>query len=286
MRRAIALSAFGLGRTSPNPPVGCVILDRAGNIVGEGYHERKGEAHAEVHALAAAGDRARGGTAVVTLEPCNHHGLTPPCHLALLDAGIMRTVIAVIDPTSREEGGAARLGAAGVDVEVGLLADTARLVLRPWLYGLRFRRPHVTWLHEIHQSGWPEAPDDALLAHHRTSVDAVLDDHGHVTEGIPDGHGHVAFSLPKTTSDDEPGNLLAALYTGGVRSLLLAGSAATAEPFLRENLVDHLTTYVTSTDPSVSPTTPASLSPGLRIDGITRYGAYVRIDADFTDATE
>ncbi|MGH3813162.1 MAG: bifunctional diaminohydroxyphosphoribosylaminopyrimidine deaminase/5-amino-6-(5-phosphoribosylamino)uracil reductase RibD, partial [Pseudonocardiaceae bacterium] len=82
MRRAIVLSAFGLGTTSPNPPVGCVILDRDGHIVGEGYHEHKGEPHAETQALAVAGERAGGGTAVVTLEPCNHHGRTPPCRAA------------------------------------------------------------------------------------------------------------------------------------------------------------------------------------------------------------
>jgi diaminohydroxyphosphoribosylaminopyrimidine deaminase/5-amino-6-(5-phosphoribosylamino)uracil reductase len=78
MRHAIATSALGLGSTSPNPPVGCVILDRNGRPAGEGYHRRKGEPHAEANALAAAGARATGGTAVVTLEPCNHHGRTPP----------------------------------------------------------------------------------------------------------------------------------------------------------------------------------------------------------------
>jgi diaminohydroxyphosphoribosylaminopyrimidine deaminase/5-amino-6-(5-phosphoribosylamino)uracil reductase len=78
MRQAIALSALGLGTTSPNPPVGCVILDAQGLVAGQGFHRRKGEAHAEVNALAAAGNRARGGRAVVTLEPCNHHGATPP----------------------------------------------------------------------------------------------------------------------------------------------------------------------------------------------------------------
>ena len=99
MRLAVGLSAQGLGTTSPNPPVGCVILDSAGQIVGAGYHRRKGESHAEVNALAAAGPRARDGTAVVTLEPCNHYGRTPPCSQALLDARISRVVVALLDPT-------------------------------------------------------------------------------------------------------------------------------------------------------------------------------------------
>src|SRR5580700_35979 len=129
MRRAIALSAAGLGTTSPNPPVGCVLLGPGGRIVGEGYHERKGEAHAEAQALAAAGPLAAGATAVVTLEPCNHQGRTPPCRQGLIDAGIKRGVIAVIDPTSRGEGGAVELRRAGVDVETGVLADEARTVL-------------------------------------------------------------------------------------------------------------------------------------------------------------
>ena len=98
MRRAIVISASGLGATSPNPPVGCVILDADGRAVGEGYHLYKGSSHAEVNALAAAGGRAAGGTAVVTLEPCNHIGLTPACHQALLDAHVTRVLISVLDP--------------------------------------------------------------------------------------------------------------------------------------------------------------------------------------------
>src|SRR4051812_35242695 len=109
MRQATVLSALGLGTTSPNPPVGCVILDSQGQIVGIGFHRRKGEAHAEVNALNAAGTAARGGTAVVTLEPCNHDGVTPACRQALLDAGVARVVIGVMDPTSRGDGGAAVL---------------------------------------------------------------------------------------------------------------------------------------------------------------------------------
>jgi diaminohydroxyphosphoribosylaminopyrimidine deaminase/5-amino-6-(5-phosphoribosylamino)uracil reductase len=129
MRLAVALSAHGLGTTSPNPPVGCVILTGDGEIAGTGYHQRKGESHAEVQALTAAGSRAAGGTAVVTLEPCNHVGRTPACRQALIDARVARVVISTLDPTSRGEGGAAMLKAAGVDVEIGVLADETRLVL-------------------------------------------------------------------------------------------------------------------------------------------------------------
>lgn len=149
MRRAILLSAFGLGTTSPTPPVGCVIFDRAGRPVSEGHHERKGEAHAETLALSGAGPAAAGGTAVATLEPCNHFGRTPPCHQALIDAGIRRVVIGVLDPTSRGEGGAVRLRAAAVRVEVGVGEQEARLVLCPWLAALHTGRPTVAWADQV-----------------------------------------------------------------------------------------------------------------------------------------
>jgi diaminohydroxyphosphoribosylaminopyrimidine deaminase/5-amino-6-(5-phosphoribosylamino)uracil reductase len=150
MRRAIV---FGLGTTSPNPPVGCVILDADGRLVGEGYHERKGEPHAETQALTAAGEHATGGTAVVTLEPCNHHGRTPACRQALIEAGIARIIISIIDPTSRGEGGAAALRNAGIEVEVGVLDDETRLVLGPWLVSLERKRPFVTLAYTVHADG-------------------------------------------------------------------------------------------------------------------------------------
>ena len=102
MRRAIAISAQGLGTTSPNPPVGCVILDRDGVPVGEGYHLRKGRPPRRGERAHRSGERAEGGTAVVTLEPCNHHGRTPPCRQALIDAKVSRVLMAVMDPTHAE----------------------------------------------------------------------------------------------------------------------------------------------------------------------------------------
>ncbi|MGM1058456.1 bifunctional diaminohydroxyphosphoribosylaminopyrimidine deaminase/5-amino-6-(5-phosphoribosylamino)uracil reductase RibD [Saccharothrix sp. Mg75] len=278
MRRAIVLSAFGLGTTSPNPPVGCVILDRHGHAVGEGHHVRKGEAHAEVHALRAAGERARGGTAVVTLEPCNHHGRTPPCRQALLDAGIARTVIALIDPTSREEGGAARLGAAGVDVEIGLLADSARVVLRPWLHSLTTGRPHVTWLYEVDSQGRVRTAGEALRTLHRTTFDVVLDDAGGLSEGVPNGHGGSAFALPVTTAD-EPARLLAALHEGGARSLLLATAPRTAHRFLEAGLVDATTFYApSSTRPVTKATEAARVHNGFKLERVERHGDHLRFD--------
>ena len=118
MRRAVALSRAVLGTTSPNPPVGAVVLDAAGEVVGEGATQPPGGPHAEVVALAAAGERARGGTAVVTLEPCAHTGRTGPCTEALLAAGIARVVVGRADPTALAGGGADRLREQGVDVDV------------------------------------------------------------------------------------------------------------------------------------------------------------------------
>ncbi|MEV5302935.1 bifunctional diaminohydroxyphosphoribosylaminopyrimidine deaminase/5-amino-6-(5-phosphoribosylamino)uracil reductase RibD [Amycolatopsis methanolica] len=244
MRRAISLAALGLGTTSPNPPVGCVILDRRGVVVGEGFHERKGEAHAEAHALAMAGDRARGGTAVVTLEPCNHFGRTPPCRKLLIEAGIARCVIAVIDPTSREEGGAARLRAAGIDVEVGVLADEAELVLGPWLRALRTGRPFVTWASLAEVDGGRSSLPDPLLAEVRASVDAVLAEDGQVFEGVRGGHGPGMVELDGLASGGSPADLLASLHQGGVRSAVLNYNETNATSFLAAGLVDQVLVYL------------------------------------------
>lgn len=146
MRLAIAAAQRVKGSTYPNPPVGAVILDPSGDVVGTGGTQRTGGPHAEVLALQEAGERAAGGTAVVTLEPCNHHGRTPPCVDALLAAGVAAVVYAVADPNPVAAGGADRLRAAGVAVTAGLSADeVAGGPLREWLHKQRTGRPHVTW---------------------------------------------------------------------------------------------------------------------------------------------
>ena len=145
MRRALQLAARGLFTTTPNPRVGCVIA-REGRVIGEGWHERAGEAHAEVRALSdvvARGEDARGATAYVTLEPCNHYGRTPPCADALREAGIARVVAAMRDPSTTAGHGADALAASGVAVDTGLLEAEARELNVGWIKRLRDGRPWV-----------------------------------------------------------------------------------------------------------------------------------------------
>jgi diaminohydroxyphosphoribosylaminopyrimidine deaminase/5-amino-6-(5-phosphoribosylamino)uracil reductase len=144
MARAIELARRGLWTADPNPRVGCVLADGA-RVVGEGWHERAGGPHAEIVALAAAGAAARGATAYVTLEPCSHHGRTPPCADALVAAGIARVVYAMRDPNPRVDGGgAARLAAAGIPVEGGLLEPEARDLNPGFISRMTRGRPWVT----------------------------------------------------------------------------------------------------------------------------------------------
>jgi diaminohydroxyphosphoribosylaminopyrimidine deaminase/5-amino-6-(5-phosphoribosylamino)uracil reductase len=143
MRRALELAQRGLYSTQPNPRVGAVLA-RDEEIVGEGWHERAGEPHAEPIAIRAAGDRARGATAYVTLEPCSHHGRTPPCVDVLLAAGVRRVVYAVGDPNPRVNGaGAARLKEAGLKVQSGLLEADACALNAGFLMRMRHRRPFI-----------------------------------------------------------------------------------------------------------------------------------------------
>ncbi len=185
MGRAITLAARGLGSTSPNPVVGCVITDASGRIVGEGYHQRAGGPHAEVHALRDAGERARGGTAYVTLEPCNHTGRTGPCSQALVDAGIGRVVYAVADPNPQATGGGDTLRAAGIPAEAGLLAEEAAAGNTAWLTAMRRGRPFVRWKYAATLDGriaaadrtsrWITSPEARADVHRlRAEADAVV----------------------------------------------------------------------------------------------------------------
>jgi diaminohydroxyphosphoribosylaminopyrimidine deaminase/5-amino-6-(5-phosphoribosylamino)uracil reductase len=144
MRTALSLAGRGLGRVWPNPAVGCVLV-RSGQVVGRGWTQPKGRPHAEAEALARAGEAAQGASAYITLEPCAHHGQTPPCADALIEAGIKRAVVAIEDPDGRNSGaGIARLRAAGVEVETGLCADQAADINAGFFMRVAQGRPLVT----------------------------------------------------------------------------------------------------------------------------------------------
>lgn len=183
MARALVLARLGWGQVSPNPMVGCVIV-RDGKIIGEGAHRRFGEAHAEIEALVAAGERARGATMFVTLEPCTHIGKTPPCADAIISARVARVVIAVRDPNPQAGGGVERLRAAGTQVDVGLLAEEASELNAPFFHAFRSDRPWITLKLAISLDGaiadasrkpaWLTGPEARRRVHHlRAGADAI-----------------------------------------------------------------------------------------------------------------
>jgi diaminohydroxyphosphoribosylaminopyrimidine deaminase/5-amino-6-(5-phosphoribosylamino)uracil reductase len=206
MRRAVELSRAALGTTSPNPPVGAVVLDADGTVVGEGWTRPPGGPHAEVVALQQAGERGRGGTAVVTLEPCRHTGRTGPCTQALLDAGVSRVVFACSDATPDAAGGAAALRDAGVEVEQVLADEVAHGPLEAWLTSRRTGRPFVTWKYAATLDGRSAAADGtsrwitgeqsrADVHRLRSEVDAVVA-----------GVGTVLADDPLLTTRPDPGH--------------------------------------------------------------------------------
>ncbi len=186
MARALELAVRGQGSVEPNPPVGAVVVDPAGNLLGEGWHEKFGGPHAEVNALSAAGEQARGSTIYITLEPCCHHGKTPPCTKAILAAGIKRVVIATGDPAPHAQGGGIReLEQAGVEVVQGILQEQGEKLIAPFVMLFTKGRPyvHAKWAmtldgkiaaHTGH-SQWISNPASRKVVHElRGRMDAIL----------------------------------------------------------------------------------------------------------------
>lgn len=185
MRRALVLAATPGVPLGPNPRVGAVVLDASGELLAESYHRGAGAPHAEADALRKAGRSAAGGTAIVTLEPCNHVGRTGPCAAALIAAGIRRVVFGQLDTSTVAAGGADTLRRAGFDVEGGLLAEEAAELNHAWTFALRHGRPMVTWKLAATLDGrsaavdgtsqWITGPEARADVHRwRTECDAVL----------------------------------------------------------------------------------------------------------------
>ncbi|TAM69099.1 bifunctional diaminohydroxyphosphoribosylaminopyrimidine deaminase/5-amino-6-(5-phosphoribosylamino)uracil reductase RibD [Mycobacterium sp.] len=285
MRLAIEQSNLVKGTTYPNPPVGAVILDAGGEVVGVGATEPAGGDHAEILALRRAGELAVGGTVVVTLEPCNHFGKTPPCVDALLNAKVGTVVYAVADPNPEAAGGAARLREAGVAVRSGVLADEVTGgPLREWLHKQRTGLPHLTWKYASSVDGrsaaadgssqWISSEASRLDLHRRRAVcDAivvgtgtVLADDPALTARLPDrslakrqplrvvvGMREIP-SEAKVLNDDsrtmlirthDPMEVLKAVSDR--TDVLLEGGPTLAGAFLRAGAVNRILAYVAPT---------------------------------------
>ena len=265
LERAIEVAERGRGTTHPNPVVGAVVV-RDGEVVGEGWHERKGGPHAEVVALDAAGEAARRATLYVTLEPCDHHGSQPPCVDAVLRAGIAKVVVGAEDPT---RDGIARLRAAGVEVE---LVDSweARAQNEAWLTWARLGRPFVTYKAAVTLDGrltipgarWISDEESRRLVHElRAASDAVAVGMGTVRADDPRldardveasrqprrlafGNGPLPAGSELELLDGPLEGELERLAGESVQSLLLEGGATLAGAFFRAGLVDKLLLFV------------------------------------------
>ena len=308
MRRALTIAANG--PRGVNPQVGALLLSPDGEVLAEGWHRGAGTPHAEVDALSKLSPGgARGATAVVTLEPCNHTGRTGPCSEALISAGVARVVYAVSDPGDHSSGGAARLRDAGVDVEAGLLADDATALLDSWLTVQRLGRPHVTvkWAQSLDgraaaadgTSQWitgPVAREDVHVR--RAAADAivvgtgtVLADDPSLTARRPDGtlYDHqpvpVVVGARPVPADaavrrhphafgQYPGDLpamLEHLRVQGVQRVFVEGGPAVASSFLRAGLADEVLVYV-------APVLLGGDRLALRDLGVTTIGQARRLD--------
>ncbi|MGV8884494.1 MAG: bifunctional diaminohydroxyphosphoribosylaminopyrimidine deaminase/5-amino-6-(5-phosphoribosylamino)uracil reductase RibD [Microbacteriaceae bacterium] len=206
MRHALSLAAHG-PVSGGNPQVGCVLIDAHGTVVAEGWHRGTGTPHAEVDALSKISD-ARGLTAVVTLEPCNHTGHTGPCSVALLDAGIARVVFAVSDPGAHSSGGAAWLAEAGVDVEGGVLADEVEEFIHPWLAATRRNRPWVSVKWASSLDGRAAAQDGSSQWITGTAARQRVHEQRAMSDAIVVGTGTALADDPTLTARGDGGELL------------------------------------------------------------------------------
>ncbi|MDQ3732414.1 MAG: bifunctional diaminohydroxyphosphoribosylaminopyrimidine deaminase/5-amino-6-(5-phosphoribosylamino)uracil reductase RibD [Actinomycetota bacterium] len=284
LRESLVLGDGAAGRTSPNPPVGAVVLDRSGRMVGAGATQPAGGQHAEIVALTQAGVAAAGGTLICTLEPCAHHGRTGPCTDAIQAAGVSRVVFGAADPNAVAAGGAEVLGNRGIEVVGGQLVEQVRRsALGRWLLAIELGRPHVTWKYAATLDGRVAAADGssrwitselarADVHRLRASLDAVIVGSGTVLADDPhltvrDENGGLADRQPIRILFDRRGRIpanarvfdesattavcidaipeaLSAMYEGGVRAVLLEGGPTLAAAFLAAGCVDRVVGYL------------------------------------------
>jgi diaminohydroxyphosphoribosylaminopyrimidine deaminase / 5-amino-6-(5-phosphoribosylamino)uracil reductase len=289
LARALELAERGRGTTHPNPVVGALVV-KAGEVVGEGWHERRGGPHAEVIALDAAGEQARDATLYLTMEPCTHHGTTPPCTDAILAAGVARVVAGSRDPNPKARGGLERLRDAGVDVEL-IDSFEARAQNEAWRTWVSQGRPFVTYKAAMTLDGrltvpgerWVSGERSRRLVHElRAASDAVAVGMGTVRADdprldardvdAPRQSRRIAFGrgpLPEGSELElRSGPLaeeLSTLAAEGVQSLLLEGGPTLAAAFLREDLVDKLLVFVAPKLAGEGPTLLAGVVPQRRL---------------------
>jgi diaminohydroxyphosphoribosylaminopyrimidine deaminase/5-amino-6-(5-phosphoribosylamino)uracil reductase len=297
LERALELAERGRGTTRPNPVVGAVVV-RDGRVVGEGWHERKGGPHAEVLALAAAGERARGATLCVTMEPCAHHGSTAPCTEAVIAAGVAKVVAGSRDPNPEAAGGLEVLRAAGIEVED---ADSfaARAQNDAWRTWISKRRPFVILKLALTLDGrvavegerWISGEESRRYVHRlRAKVDAVAVGMGTVRADAPQltarevdaerqprrlafGRGPLPAGSELELRSGDIEEELGALAADGVQSLLLEGGPTLAESFLRADLVDKLLLFVAPRVGGAGPTFAPNLEAGLPLHRMTAEGS-------------
>jgi diaminohydroxyphosphoribosylaminopyrimidine deaminase/5-amino-6-(5-phosphoribosylamino)uracil reductase len=294
LKRALELAERGRGTTRPNPVVGAVVV-ADGEVVGEGWHERQGGPHAEVVALEAAGDRARGAALYVTMEPCGHHGTTPPCTEAVLEAGVAKVVAGSLDPNPEAAGGLEVLRAAGVEVE-HVDSFEARAQNEAWRTWIAAGRPFVTLKLAATLDGrltvpgarWVSGEESRRFVHElRAAADAVAVGTGTVYSDNPQltardvdavrqprrlafGHGPLPDGSELELLTGPLEEELARLAAEGVQWLLLEGGPTLATAFLEHDLVDKVLVFVA---PTIAGDGPALLGTLTRPAALSRFQA-------------
>ncbi len=306
MAHAIECARLGLGKTFPNPIVGAVITTATGELISEGFHQ--GGDHAEVIALNAAKEIPAGSILYVTLEPCNHHGKTPPCVDAIIKSGIKKVLYAVADPNPAAAGGAERLRAAGIEVQSGIGEEGASLVNRAWLTKMELGRPHITWKIASTMDGKVAASDGSSkwitgelartdVAQMRSQVDAIVTSTSTVIADDPlmtsKGFGKDPVRIVMGTSEIKAGaqifndsaetvlvksrnlkELITLANERGFNQLLIESGPTFGTALLREDLVDEIVLFQ-------APTLFGSGKPAVGDLGITNISG--RIDFEISD---